>query len=231
MEQSSYQRETAYICTVEDLLAGEYVVQEGWKPNYILSKERKLSRVNVMGVVIEKEDLYSFILDDGTSSIFVTDFNQQKATSRLSVGDPVLVIGRPRQSNESLFLACEMLNSTQIKKRPLWLTFRKKQLQHLEKKLAGLSQASKQKEDNPHEKQQPTIVKQTKSQRLEKPISSHQLTGDDIIDFIRKKDDGMGCDIEDITDYFGEKAEHVVHTLITMGEVYEMKPGKIKVLE
>ena len=41
----------------------------------------------------------------------------------------------------------------------------------------------------------------------------------------------MGCDIEDITDYFGEKAEHVVHTLITMGEVYEMKPGKIKVLE
>ena len=42
-------RETAKICSVNDLLVGEYVVQEGWLPNYIKINDRKLSRVNIMG--------------------------------------------------------------------------------------------------------------------------------------------------------------------------------------
>ena len=73
---SSYERETAYICSIRELSEGEYVVQDGWKPNYVKSGVRKLSRVNIMGVVVEKSEMHSFMLDDGTGTISVTDFKQ-----------------------------------------------------------------------------------------------------------------------------------------------------------
>ncbi|MGM5480980.1 MAG: hypothetical protein ACQESE_01070 [Nanobdellota archaeon] len=217
----SYERETAYICSVDELLNGEYVVQDGWKPNYVNAHGRKLSRVNIMGVVVDKPELYSFMLDDGTATIAVTDFNQQKKTANLSVGDPVLVIGRPRKNGESFFIASEIINADQVKENPAWLTLRKKQLQKITSSQDPITQQEKNREQE----------SRTEEEAEEQPVSGQGLTGDDIVDFVRKKDDGAGCDVDDIIVYFGGQAEEVVHTLITMGEVYEIRPGKIKLLE
>lgn len=226
-EQPTFERETAYICSIEELVKGEYVIQDGWKPNYVKSGARKLARVNLMGVVVEKPDVYSFILDDGTDTISVTDFNQQKNTTSLSVGEPVLVIGRPRKSNDMLFIASEIVKADQVKSDPMWLMLRKKQLQRIHSHMTD-----SQDETNATQTQEQTEEQsQTASQDQEEPISPSSLTGDDIIGFVKKKDDGSGCDVDEITDYFGNSAEEVVHTLITMGEVYEIRPGKIKVLE
>ncbi|MFP4118422.1 MAG: hypothetical protein ACLFTH_00015 [Candidatus Woesearchaeota archaeon] len=226
-DQSTYERETAYICSIGELNEGEYVVQEGWKPNYVKSGPRKLARVNVMGVVVEKPDVYSFILDDGTGTITVTDFNQQKNTTNLSVGEPVLVIGRPRKSGDTLFIASEIVKANQVKSDPMWLTLRKKQLQRIHAHTSTKSHVKTSPEETAEQRQARTPEQESEEQ----PIISPALTGDDIIAFVRKKDDGSGCDVDEITDYFGSSAEEVVHALITMGEVYEIRPGKIKVLE
>jgi len=61
--------------------------------------------------------------------------------------------------------------------------------------------------------------------------ASGNLTGDDVIDFVKKKDSGDGCSIEEIVSFFGEESDNVILTLMSMGEVYEIKPGRIKILE
>lgn len=202
-------RETAKICSVNDLIIGEYIVQEGWLPNYIKSGNRKLSRVNIMGFVVDKPTPFQFLLDDGTGSIKVNDFNNTQRTTKIKIGDAVLVVGRPRKANDELFLACEIANPDQLKKEPKWLNFRKSQLKNPEK------------------------VVESKEVIQEEVVDTQatKLTSDDVVDFIKKKDDGNGCLIETIIDYFGKEADDVVATLLSMGEIFEIKPGKVKILE
>lgn len=224
MDKTPPVRQTAKHCSITELLNGEYIVQEGWKPNYIQTKNRKLSRVNIIGVVVEKQTPFQFLLDDGTATITVTDFNQLIATRNLKVGHPVLVIGRPRQAENTLFLAAEAVNSTQLQENPQWLVSRKEELVKL---------ASNEKDDEfldleeVHEE-----TNQEDEDEEETPtFSGSQVTGDDIVDFIKKKDNGEGCLVEDIIAYFGQETDDAILNLITVGEIFEVKPGRVKVLE
>jgi len=56
------------------------------------------------------------------------------------------------------------------------------------------------------------------------------MTGDDIVNFIQKNDEGSGCDVEDIISALGNESEEVINTLISMGEIYEIRAGRVKVL-
>lgn len=215
-------RETAKICSIQDLLAGELIVQEGWKPNYVLSHSRKLSRVNIMGIVVEKTTPFNFLFDDGTGTIAVIDFNNTKQSAQIKVGDPALVVGRPRKAKDQIFIAAEIVQSSQLKQQPLWLVYRKQELKKIQKNISLQLLEPKKIED--------VVVKEDEKTEMSSPVPS-QITGDDVVVFIKKKDGGDGCLIQDIIDYFGEEADDVVLTLLTMGEIYEIHPGRIKVLE
>ena len=222
-KNSSIQRQTAQITSIKELVDGSYVVQEGWKPNYVKSSSRKLIRVNIIGIIVDKPNPYQFVLDDGSASILVIDFNQKRKTENLKVGNPVLVIGRPRQSEEELFIAAEIANADQLKEQPLWVVQRKEELNKLKS-----SSINNQLNENK------IIVEDVDESisegELIQPLSGN-VTGDDIIDFMRKKDGGEGVTIEEIVNYFGQEADDVILTLMSMGEVYEIKPGQIKILE
>ena len=215
-DQARFSRETAKLCSIKDLLSGEYIVLEGWQPNHVLVGKRKISRINILGVVVEKPSSFQFLIDDGTATIQVTDFNQNKNTQLLQVGDPVLVIGRPRKAEETLFIASEIVNPHQLKQQPQWLAKRKKELSSLPKTETEKTETTQPKINKP---QQP------------KKEHSQQLTGDDLVDHIKKKDTGEGVLIEELVEYFGEEADEVVLTLLSMGEIYEIKPGRVKFLE
>jgi hypothetical protein len=161
-------------------------------------------------------------MDDGSASILVIDFNQRKKTTTLKVGNPVLVIGRPRQAEKDLFIASEIATSDQLIKQPLWIVKRKEDLKKLESNLV-------QKIDS-EEVLVEDLDETISDGELVQPISGN-VTGDDIIVFMRKKDSGDGVSIDEIVDYFGQEADDVILTLMSMGEVYEIKPGRIKILE
>ncbi|MFW5865546.1 MAG: hypothetical protein ACOCU6_00450, partial [Nanoarchaeota archaeon] len=192
----------------------------------------------IIGVVVEKTEAHSFMLDDGTGTISVTDFNRSRQTRDLEVGDPVLVIGKPRIFQQNLFIACEIAQSKQLKENPLWLTVRKKRLQSESSgKTKGKQIQGEEIEagaGDSHKQEAPI-----NSLSEEMPLSAQslsidkrkELTGDDVINFLKENDSGQGCDIDMITEHFGQNIEGTIHTLITMGEVYEIRPGKIKVLE
>lgn len=216
-------RETAKICSLQELVRGKYVVQEGWKPNYVLSAKRKLSRVNVMGVVVDKKGPFQFLLDDGSASITVIDFNNRHQTAQLVVGNPVLVIGRPRQSEQGIFIASEIAVSQQLKRHPSWLVQRKKDIEN------GLFLYDETSQDEKQELQKHPIKEGIEQEGF--AVSSSDLSGDAVVTFIKQKDDGHGCNIEEVVSYFGQEADDVILTLLSMGEIYEHKPGKLKVLE
>lgn len=205
-------RATAKICPLKHLLSGSYIQQEGWKPNYVQVGTEQITRINIIGLIVQKTNTNSFIIDDGTASIQVIDFSQNPHLSTLTIGDPVLVIGRPRKQEEELIIASEIITSTQLKEQPEWLIHRQQLLETYT--LPPVQEI----------KEQPTTAQPV-------TVAADILTGDDIVDFIRKKDGGNGCLIDQITEYFGEDAQEVLTTLLSMGEIYEIRPGSVKVLE
>lgn len=198
-------RATAKICPLKYLTSSPYIKQEGWQPNYVQVGKDQISRVNIIGIVVQKNQNNAFIVDDGTGSIQVVDFSHSKNMQEIAVGNPVLVVGRPRQNEDELFIAAEIITSKQLLSEPHWLEERQKIIQ---------SYAAP--ENNKDE---------------DIPAFTGQLTGDDVVDFMRKKDTGTGVAIEEISAYFGTEVEEVIHTLLSMGEVYEVRAGVLKVLE
>ena len=50
-ENTNQKRQIAYKASIKDITLGEYFVEEGWNPNYILTDSgRKLARVNLIVV-------------------------------------------------------------------------------------------------------------------------------------------------------------------------------------
>ena len=237
-------RETAKICSIQDILSGTYVVQEGWLANYIESNGQKISRVNIIGIVVSKSSPHDFLIDDGTGIISITDFNRQKKIEQLNVGESVLIIGRPRQNNSTKFIACELINIQQLLDEPNWINYRKIQLLNISKentifqqkiseesKSSSISIFTQTKKDFVESIiEEKTILEKPQQQNMSELVSA-DVTGENIISFIRKKDENTGCLIEEIVSYFGTNVDKHILTLITMGEIYEIKPGRVKVLE
>tara|TARA_Y100000310_G_scaffold277998_1_gene296176 strand:- start:406 stop:960 length:555 start_codon:yes stop_codon:yes gene_type:complete len=115
-------RETAFKVRIQDILKNEYVVREGWEPNYLVVGENKVARVNVIGTVTGKEqDL--FLLDDGSGTIPLRSFEEPLV---LSIGEVYLIIGRPRVYNDQRYLVPEITKKVQDK---TWISIRQKELQ------------------------------------------------------------------------------------------------------
>jgi len=66
-------RQTAFKCTISQITQGKYIVQQGWEPNYIVLNDEKISRINLIAVVVQKEGSV-LTVEDGTGKIEVRLF-------------------------------------------------------------------------------------------------------------------------------------------------------------
>ena len=77
-QQTSQKRQVAYKVRIKDISEGQYVRVGGWEPNYvILGNDQKVSRINLIGTVVAKENAnnyQSFLMDDGSGRISVRSF-------------------------------------------------------------------------------------------------------------------------------------------------------------
>ena len=97
-EQNRAQRQIAFAVDVSTILDSRYVKEDGWMPNYLAVGDKKVSRVNVIGVIVSKEkqdnsSVQNFILDDGSGRIPLRFF---ESPQEFVIGSIVKVIGRPR---------------------------------------------------------------------------------------------------------------------------------------
>jgi RPA family protein len=211
-------RQVAFKVKISDILNNKYVKEEGWLPNYVLVGAQKISRVNVLGVIVSKqadEGAQTFILDDGSGRIELRFFTPQDF---ISPGDIVTVIGRPREFGADRYIVPEIMKRV---KDPKWVEVRKKELiLTIHQNAADRAAAQEEKEDATED---------------DDAVETDDLTTDprsNIINTIKQLDNGPGAEIEEITVKSGvDNAEFWIKKLLETGDVFEVKPGRFKVLE
>ena len=124
---SLQRRHIAYKLRIRDILSSRYVKIEGVNPNYLQINDQEVSRVNVIGFVVQKSDMDNYsglLIDDGTGKIPARAFENNFLLNNIDIGDVVLVIGRPREYLEEKYLLVEIAK----KINPLWAKARSLEL-------------------------------------------------------------------------------------------------------
>ena len=143
----------------------------------------------------------TYTVDDGTGKIQLRTFTEKEFDSK--TGDLVLIIGKPRIFNESKYVVPEILKKLKDK---TWLVQRKEELKHLKIKPV-----------------QPQIIEQS-TPETKSPIQ--------IIEKIKQLDTGEGVKYEElIKEINSVDTEKYIELLMNEGEIFEIRPGYIKVLD
>jgi len=212
--RSIQKRQVAYKIKINDLLRGRYVKGEGeWVPNYIETGKKHISRVNIMAVVVSKSEegnYSSIVIDDGSGKISVRSFDENNFANNAQIGDIVLLVGRPREYGNERYIVPEIVKKIENSS---WLKMREFEL----KKIIGETGPQNDLENPQFE---------------EEVVSGENDMTSKIFDLIKNIDSGEGVEIDDIIKNSGfEGAEKIIESLLKNGEVFEVRSGRIKVLE
>ena len=208
-------RHIAFKVKIKDLLDGRYITGGGdWDPNYIQLNDKQISRVNLLGVIVSKQNDInsnhnSVLLDDGSGRIPIRSFGNDKTLNGFEVGDVVLIIGRPREFGNERYIVPEIIKKNEDKK---WIEVRKLELRkHREKIKKDVSE---------------------KQNAIEEEIIENADPATKIFEMIKKSDSGNGVDIQEVVDKSNVgNSEKIIENLLETGEIFEIKPGRLKVLE
>jgi len=209
-DQKNKKRQVAYKILIKDINSGEYVKGEDWNPTYlVLKNEKHISRVNLVAIVINKQyegdmSYSNLTVDDGSGQISLRTFDNNINLNNFNIGDSVLIIGRPREFGNERYIVPEIIKKIDNKE---WIDLRKAELNKEMKKDAPNLEV--------YELHEETVI--------ENP---------DIFKIIRDLDKGDGADFNEVIEKSRNKdTEKVLSNMIKIGELFEIKPGKIKILE
>ena len=216
-------RQIACKARIADLINGKYVKEEGWTPNYIITKQGKhISRINLIGTVISKTEeglnYQSIVVDDGSGTISVRSFEENDIIKSIEIGDVILLIGRPREYGSEKYIVPETIKKIDNKK---WINIRKVELD-----IENL----KTKKDKPVKEEEVVVEKisDESEEKTQKPSSNPQI----VYKTVKELDLGQGVDIDKVIKKTGIKdTEEIIKKFLREGEMFEISPGKIKILE
>jgi len=206
--QKFQKRQTAYKVWIKNVIDSRYMKTEGLNPNYLEINGKEVSRVNIIGAVVEKSEIndrQSLVLDDGSGKLSVMDFENRALLDRLDVGNIVLIIGKPREFSSEKYLLIETIKKVDDE----WAKVRVLELGNIK------------------------AYKENSSLRDSEPGKREDLESlkNQILKLIKGLDKGEGVSIEDIPPEQFKDVDKIVNVLLKEGDVFEIKPGKLKVLE
>ena len=205
-DQIFQKRSIAYKVRISDILNGNFV-RDDVHAGYIKFGSLNISRVNVVASLVYKsEQLNSAnaMIDDGTGRIILRVFENKNIFSKADVGDFVIVIGKVREFENEKYILPEI-----IKKMDNigWINVRKLELKNINF-------------ENVEIKSKVPVVETAQ------PIS------EEVYLLIKGLDKGDGADFDAvIKNSKNGHAEQAINRLLENGDVFEVKPGKLKVLE
>ncbi len=125
-------RNIAYKIWISDVNKSTYTKSLGeFEPNYIEFNGKKISRINIIAVIINKyetENYSSILVEDGSSQISIKSWNEdKKIINKSNIGDVILIVGKVRQNNmnSQLYIQPEIIRKVDEK----WLLARKNELE------------------------------------------------------------------------------------------------------
>jgi len=217
------QRQTAHKLWISDLYSSELKKDIGeFEPNYILIKNKKVSRINLIANVVMKyqnEDrTYTNItLDDGSGLIRLKAWKEDtNLLNDLEVGDIILVIARPRQYNSEVYLAPEIVKKID---NPQWVTVRKLELEKESGKPTIIEK------ELPQEK--PLFVEE---EIIEEPTESNRQKILNLIERYSTEDGADSIEVIKHSNLEEEQANKLIFELIKEGEIFQYKPGKLRII-
>ncbi len=198
-----HMRQVAHHVYVKELLEGSYEEREGWEPNILHTGRGDLSRCNVVGVLLSLGG--EQVLDDGTGQVSLRAFDPVPGLDKASSGEVVQVVGRPRVYQQRSYIIPESVRSVG----PDWARVRKAELGEPKAFVAP---------ERPAPKKEPEPQFDNKAEFL--------------ISIIGGLDEGEGADVQDVVKKsgLGKDADRIMEQLLLDGEVFEIRPGVVKVL-
>ncbi len=207
-------RQIAYKCSIIELISGVFIKKTGWESSFVMTDYGDFSRVNLIAVIVGKDEKY-FTIDDGTGKINARFFeNAEEHLEKIDIGDLILLIGRPREFNNEIYINPEIIKKITNKE---WITHRRKELTLYVKIRDIENYKSNIKIKTP----EPEIVQSVST------LSSKEK----IVKIISDLDEGNGVDIDTVIKLSKTgNAENLISDMIMKGELFEIKPGKLKLL-
>lgn len=229
-------RQTAYKCWISSLTNGKYIKQEGkWDPNYIQTEKEKISRVNILANVVMKyksEDgnYVSIVLDDGSDTIRVKTWKEDThLLINIEVGDIILIIGRPREYQNEIYIIPEIIKKIED---PNWELVRKLELI----KKYGKPNAQRHLIEEPPQKEEQNkeeINVPVTEEVIEEEIIEEQPTETSrqkILNIIEKAEEIDTQTLIKETSLPEAEVESLIQELLKEGEIYESRPGILKII-
>ncbi len=219
--QDSQKRQIAYKLKINQILEGTYHQQEGWNPNYLLTQDnQKVSRANLIAVVVSQtqDQTTNLILDDGSGQITARIFDPPK-NPLPKIGDTIIIIAKIREYNNQKYLMPEIIKTIKNQK---WIEVRKLELKNI--------QVPKKIEEEKTEPQNENDEGLEKSKASPEEISL--VPYENILDLIKKLDQGQGADVDQIIKQSTlSDCEKLIEELLKEGDIFEISPGKVKILK
>lgn len=212
-----------------------YGSKEGMKPSYVItSLGMKVSRVNIVGIVIDKfisEDgnYASLTLEDGTESIRVKGFREKVSLlEEIKKGDTVLVVGKVKEYNGEKYVNLEVVRKVDVN----YETLRKLELaKDLESWKMLVERIRKDLKEMPEEEVkrryglEDDVIEAIRESKVEADYKTK------LLEIISKLDEGDGVEISKLFEVVSlpeSTVEKVLDELITEGLVYQPTPSKLK---
>ncbi len=197
----AYSRLTARICTVSDLQFGSFVGRSDAAPAAIVTSFGPVFRANVLATVVMAESDSRFLVEDGTGRLVVRAFTPLAVPP---VGALVCLVGRPREFGGERYLVPEIVH---VLDELRWALVRRLEL-----------------------------ARRVPTDLVEPPPPAEAADEADplsqLLDTIRRLDGGSGAPTDAIVAAAGgAEAEARLRMLLAQGDVFEIRPGFVKVLE
>ncbi|MBI2147459.1 hypothetical protein HYU19_03195 [Candidatus Woesearchaeota archaeon] len=251
----AWQRQTAVKTWICNLLQGKYVTRDGAEPNYLQLGRQKIGRVNLIGVIVGKEEHDSshkaITIDDGSGRIIVRSFDNSASLAEHQVGGIINLIGRPRSFGAEVYLVPEIIKKVD---NPLWIELRKAELSTVRKAadaesihgaypLSSPPTGGLVLEEELISSAPRTGMSLAKENEREFEEAVYQQAGmkpkkgsgkTDVVTIIKSLDSGSGADMADVIKKIGGDSgcvEKELQELILNGDIFEVRPGRLKVLE
>ena len=202
-------RQVAYKLSVYDILSAAFLKDDA-SAGHIKMNGVNVSRVNLIATAVYKSEPnanYSEIMiDDGTGKISMRAFENSRMFERIDIGDLVLVVGRVREFNTEKYVLPEALKKIYNFE---WMNVRKAELKNL------------------------SFAKSNQGAKSSVPAVEDVMNDSEKIYLLIKKfDSGNGASVDEvIKNSRMDGAERIIQRLLENGDVFEIKPGKLKVLE
>ncbi len=220
-QEKQFRREAARKTSIGEILKGEFVeTEEGAATLSIAGQATR--RLNLLATVVDKDNAESqsyksLVVDDGTAQIRLRFFDAEAALfEKLEIGEFAVIIGKPRRYGSEVYITPEISKPLKNVK---WAEVRKLELKML--------QPSEQ-----------TTAKAAVAGNL-----NGELVGEDPIDTVGKEkmalyrivkelDSGRGVDSNEVMAKSGlGNAESLIKEMLRNGDLFEVLPGRLKILE